>query len=100
MVVAQAMAQEFVSTRMIFVSVFTDSAVAVEVVAGNFLWNPVDDSQGSVWQAVDDSQTGSWNPVNDAQTTSWTAVDDTQGSSWSPVDDSQTTTWVDLDPDG
>jgi hypothetical protein len=51
---------------------FADSVTASDLIGSAYLWNPVDDSQGSVWQAVDDSQGTGWVPVNDAQSTTWT----------------------------
>lgn len=57
-----------------FQSLFSDSASLFDTVSGAYLWNPVDDSQGSIWQPVNDSQTGGWTPVNDSQGSVWVEI--------------------------
>lgn len=57
-----------------FQSLFSDSASILDTVSGAYLWNPVDDSQGSIWQPVNDSQTGGWTPVNDSQGSVWVEI--------------------------
>ena len=57
-----------------FQSLFIDSASVLDTAFSAYLWNPVDDSQGSIWQPVNDSQTGGWTPVNDSQGSVWVEI--------------------------
>ena len=49
----------------------SDAGTITDLVAGNYLWNPIDDTQSANWQNV-----------VTAQTPAWTAIVNTQGPNW------------------
>jgi hypothetical protein len=51
-----------------------ESATASDVMAGGYLWNPVDDNQSANWQNLNDDQTPGWSDVDDSQTTTWANI--------------------------
>ena len=57
-----------------FASLVFESVVMADIMAGSYLWNPVDDDQTANWQLVDDSQSGIWSPVDDSQTSTWVDI--------------------------
>jgi hypothetical protein len=63
----------FIASAIFPVSIAEQIAMA-DTLAGNYLWNLIDDSQNANWQNVNNTQ----NPI-------WTDIDDSQSSTWTPV---------------
>jgi len=52
----------------------SESGTLVDLVAGDYLWNPIDDSQSPNWQNVVTAPTTTWTDIDDSQSPGWVQI--------------------------
>ena len=73
-----------------------DQAAATDVFLGDYLWNPIDDSQTPDWGQINNTQSAVWVQISDTQTPNWQNVNNSQTTAWGEIDDSQNPGWVNI----
>jgi hypothetical protein len=53
---------------------FSDAGAITDLVAGSYLWNPIDDSQTPNWQNVVTAPSTTWVEINDTQSPGWVEI--------------------------
>jgi hypothetical protein len=53
---------------------FSDAGAITDLVAGSYLWNPIDDSQTPNWQNVVTAPPTTWVEINDTQSPGWVEI--------------------------
>ena len=53
---------------------FSDAGAITDLVAGNYLWTPIDDSQTPNWQNVVTAPSTTWVEINDTQSPGWVEI--------------------------
>lgn len=75
---------------------FSDAGAITDLVAGGYLWNPIDDSQTPNWQNVLTASPTTWAEVNDTQSPGWVQINDAPSSTWVDIDDTQSPGWGEI----
>ena len=52
----------------------SDAGTITDLVAGNYLWNPIDDTQSANWQNVVTAQTPAWTDIVNTQGPNWVEI--------------------------
>jgi len=66
-----ATGSDSVSALTTFVVSVLEAATGADIISGNYLWIPVDDSQSANWITVNNTASSNWTPVDNTSSPTW-----------------------------